>query len=241
MLDLTTIHEGLRACFTPNSKIVISTCIALFVAVRFYRSYSRRSRTTKLKGPPSKSFLFGVSQDLHNAPDLGAVYNDWEKTYGSTYEITDTLGLKILVLGDPKAMAHILAKDTTVYHQLKFFKAITIQLVSPDISVYAFVRATHRSSLATCCSLWRGRPTRGSSNRIVFGPMSYDCVRQRKALSFGFSSIPTRNLTSIFLDSAYKVSCSLDQSRIGDFSSTTTDESWMGVFLSIQLDGLRGD
>ena len=140
MLDLTTIHKGLRACFTPNSKIVISTCIALFVAVRFYRSYSRRSRTTKLKGPPSKSFLFGVSQDLHNAPDLGAVYNDWEKTYGSTYEITDTLGLKILVLGDPKAMAHILAKDTTVYHQLKFFKAITIQLVSPDISVYAFVR-----------------------------------------------------------------------------------------------------
>ena len=93
----------------------------------------------KLNGPPSESFLFGVSKDLHDAPDIGAVYNDWEKTYGSMYEITSTLGSKILVLGDPKAIAHFFTKDTWTYNQLTFFKALTRQLVSPDkLFIYPF-------------------------------------------------------------------------------------------------------
>ena len=208
MLDLTTIHDGLRACFTSNSKIAIPTCIAIFiVGVRLYQFRSKRSRTTKLNGPPSKSFLFGASRDLHDAPDIGTVYNDWEKSYGSTYEIADTLGLKMLVLGDPKAIAHVFTKDTVIYHQLEFFKALTRQLVSQMYLSTGFAFPTLCSSLVTCCSLWKGRRIRGLSDRIVLGPVSsYDCVRQRKALSFGFSATPTRNLTSIFLNSAYTVS-----------------------------------
>ena len=137
MPDLATILYGLRAYISPNStKITISTCITLLIAVRLYQTHSRRPRTTKLKGPPSKSFLLGVTKDLFDALDRGAVYSDWEKTYGSTYEIAGTLGSKILVLGDPKAMAHFFSKDTTIYHQLQYYKALNRQLVSPDISVY---------------------------------------------------------------------------------------------------------
>ena len=207
MFDLSTIHYGLRACFISNSKIAIPTCIVLFIAIRLYQSHSRRPRTTKLQGPPSKGFLFGVSKDLRDAPDLGAVYNDWEKTYGSTYEITGALGSKMLVLSDPKAIAHVFAKDTSIYHQLEFVKALTRQLVSPHVSVDCLAYSTWGSSLATCCSLWMGRPTGGSFDWIVVGPSSsHDSVRHRKALALGFSSFSTRNLTSIFLDSAYKVS-----------------------------------
>ena len=139
MLNLTTTHYDLGANFTPiSTKIAISTCIALFIAVRLYQSHSRRPRTTKLKGPPSKSFLLGVSRDLLDAHDPGAVYNDWEKTYGSTYEIAGSLGSKMLVLGDPKAIAQFFAKDTSTYHQLTFLKALTRQTVSPEISVYRY-------------------------------------------------------------------------------------------------------
>lgn len=139
MVDLTTIHYSLRAYFTPNSAgIAIATCIAFFITVWLHQFQSRRPRTTKLKGPPSRSFLLGVGKDIFDARDLGAVYNDWEKTYGSTYEIAGTLGLKMLVLCDPKAIAHFFSKDTTIYHQLTFLRAFSRQRVSPDISVYRF-------------------------------------------------------------------------------------------------------
>ena len=135
MLDLTTIRCGLRAYFAPNFKVAVSACIALVIAIRLYQIHSRRSRTTKLKGPPSKSFLLGVTKDIFDAYDPGAVWNDWEKTYGSTYEINGTLGSKMVVVGDPKAIAHVFAKDTTIYHQLTFFKVLTRRSVSPAISV----------------------------------------------------------------------------------------------------------
>ena len=54
------------------------------------------------------------------------------------YEISGTLGSKIPVLGDPKAIAHLLAKDTYIYHQLKIVRVLTWQLVSPDTSVNSF-------------------------------------------------------------------------------------------------------
>jgi len=112
----------------PNVKTAIPICAAL-VFLAIYRSY-RRPRTTKLRGPPSNDFIFGVTKDLFNSSDLGGMYRNWENAYGPVYEIPATLGSTILVLQDPGAITHLYSKDTTTYHQFGFLKAVFGNLVS---------------------------------------------------------------------------------------------------------------
>jgi len=102
--------------------IAIIICVAPAFLV-LYWSY-RRPRTTKFKGPPSKSLLFGVTKVLFGSPNLGSIYGNWEKTYGPVYEIPSILGSSILVLQDPKAITDLFSKDTTIYHQARFVKTM---------------------------------------------------------------------------------------------------------------------
>ncbi|KAF8331802.1 cytochrome P450 [Amanita rubescens] len=108
--------------YTLNKSITLATTFALLVALSLYRVRRNRRRTPKLVGPPSKGLLFGVMLDIFAAPDLGALYADWERKYGPVYEIPSSLGSKVLVLGDPKGIAHLCANDTTTYQQLRFAK-----------------------------------------------------------------------------------------------------------------------
>ena len=107
----------------PNVTTAIGTGVAFAFLGAIYRWY-RRPRTTKLRGPPSKDFVFGLSKELFNSSDFGGMYRDWEKDYGPVYEIPSTLGSTILVLQDPRAIAHLYSKDTWAYHQFKFAKAV---------------------------------------------------------------------------------------------------------------------
>ena len=102
--------------FNTKTAVLTSIFASVLFPIWFYRS-RRRPRTTKLNGPASNSFLFGLTGDLLKALEVGAIYANWERTYGAVYEIPATLGSKLLVLGDPKAVAHVLASDTTSYHQ----------------------------------------------------------------------------------------------------------------------------
>ena len=106
----------------PNAMILIGICVAVAFFV-IYRSYCG-PRTTKLRGPPSKDLIFGVSKELFDSPDVGGVYKNWEKAHGPVYEIPSTLGSTILVLQDPKAISHLYSKDTWTYHQFWFAKAV---------------------------------------------------------------------------------------------------------------------
>ena len=113
MLDLRNLGAN------PNVMIAILT----LVVIALYRSY-RRPRTTKFRGPPSTSFLFGVTKDHFKSPDVGGMYANWEKTYGPVYEMPSGLGSTILIVQDPKAITDLFSKDTTTYHQSKFTKAL---------------------------------------------------------------------------------------------------------------------
>ena len=122
MVDVTNILGSLRGPLSNlNLKFAIPTTSALVLLVlHIYRSHSR-PRTTRLRGPASKSWVFGVTQDIFTSNDLGELYRNWEKAHGAVYEIPSSLGAKMLILGDPKAVAHVLSKDTITYHQRKVF------------------------------------------------------------------------------------------------------------------------
>ena len=124
---MTTILRSDGLGVHPNVTITIGICISL-VFLAMYRS-SRRTRTTKLRGPLRNDFIFGVTKDIFTSSDPGSMYRNWEKTYGPVYEIPSTLGSKILVLQDPAAVAHVCSKDTSTYRQTGFFKSYWKHLV----------------------------------------------------------------------------------------------------------------
>ena len=109
-----------RRNLRTNPNLVIA--IVLLIVLAIYRSH-RQPRTTRLRGPPSKSFFFGVAKDIFNSLDLSGMYGTWEKTYGPVYEIPSSLGSTILVLQDPKAITDLFSKDTTTYHQSRLSKS----------------------------------------------------------------------------------------------------------------------
>lgn len=100
--------------FDNVALLALPITVAIIV-VRLTKSH--HPRTTKLKGPANPSFLLGVSRDIFTAPDHGAVYENWEKEYGSIFEVPSTLGEKVVVLCDPKAITHFFSKDTYTYRQ----------------------------------------------------------------------------------------------------------------------------
>ena len=112
------------------NKLAIVICIVGFlVEIQVYLHRSRR-RTPRLRGPPSSSWLFGATKELFESSDLGVLYGKWEKKYGPVYEIPSSLGSKMLVLADPKAVAHFFARDTSTYHQPEVRKIMNRQFVS---------------------------------------------------------------------------------------------------------------
>lgn len=142
MLDITSTilsyHPVDISRCTLRDLLALAFAIALIVTLSLYRARRNRRLTPKLTGPPSKSFLFGVTQDIFAAPDLGALYADWERKYGSVYEIPSSLGSTMLVLGDPKGVAHFFANDTTTYQQLGFSRVFIqrfVHFIFPAVQV----------------------------------------------------------------------------------------------------------
>ncbi|KAJ6598486.1 cytochrome P450 [Mycena vulgaris] len=99
-----------------NFGTVDSGVLLVSVAV-FYLLTRRlgRRRTTPLKGPASSNFFFGMLPLLLEAPDSGAIYEEWANEYGSVFAVPSILGSKKVVLTDPKAIIHFYNKETYGY------------------------------------------------------------------------------------------------------------------------------
>ena len=89
--------------------------IAIWALLRWFGSYRQQLHTTKLRGPQSESFVYGVGKRVLDADDSGAVYEAWAQEYGPVYAVPSTLGNKRIVLCDPKAIAHFYSKETWTY------------------------------------------------------------------------------------------------------------------------------
>ena len=65
-----------------NIKFALPTSALVLLALHFYRSHSH-PRTTRLRGPASKSLVFGVTEDILASNDLGELSQNWEKAHGA--------------------------------------------------------------------------------------------------------------------------------------------------------------
>ncbi|KAJ6625075.1 cytochrome P450 [Mycena sp. CBHHK59/15] len=91
--------------------------VSLSVCYIIVRRFVLRSRTTRLKGPSTNNFLFGMMPVLMDAHDAGAVYEEWAHAYGPVFAVPSFLGGRRIVIADPKAIAHFFSKETYGYIQ----------------------------------------------------------------------------------------------------------------------------
>ncbi|KAK0231616.1 cytochrome P450 [Armillaria fumosa] len=100
-------------------------CLFLIAVFLIYKvSTSRKSIATELRGPPSRSWLFGLANIIRNSEDVGLLYEQWSAGYGSVYTISGFLGQQKLVLCDPKAVAHFYSREAVVYVKTPLIRRI---------------------------------------------------------------------------------------------------------------------
>ena len=97
-------------------------CAAVWTLFRWLHKPHQQLRTTQLRGPPSESFLYGVGKRILKFDGSGATYETWAQEYGRVYTIPAILGIKGIVLCDPKAIAHFYAKDASTYMHTPFVR-----------------------------------------------------------------------------------------------------------------------
>lgn len=85
-------------------------------------------QTTSLRGPPSKSILFGKYHEINQFEDSSILYEQWANEYGQAYKVPGGFGAYRILIMDPRAIAHYYAKESFVYVQNKFAKMFIANL-----------------------------------------------------------------------------------------------------------------
>ncbi|KAK0197855.1 cytochrome P450 [Armillaria mellea] len=79
---------------------------SLLVASLLYQWFKHPS-VKHVKGSPSPSFWLGHQRVLRDQENAGDLKTKWRREYGTLYRIGGCLGQDVLVVCDPKALAHI--------------------------------------------------------------------------------------------------------------------------------------
>jgi hypothetical protein len=107
---------------------------ALWIVTKLYTAGAARwcgqVRTTPLRGPASKSFLFGLRRHINESEDPSVLYEGWAAEYGPAYKVRGIFGATRIMICDPQANAHFYAKETFGYVQTQLARTFIENLVS---------------------------------------------------------------------------------------------------------------
>lgn len=115
--------------------------VSLSILYYGYRAY-RRSKYTKLRGPPRRSYLYGYAKVLQQAFDQAPVLEGWSKEYGLVYNLPSPLGKNKVIVMDPKALAYICNNDTYGFRQTALARQNFEIMVRVDVSKHLILRLT---------------------------------------------------------------------------------------------------
>lgn len=121
--------HNMLAPLNVSSLDLFLLAVGSWTLYKLSKAIRMRVKTTKLKGPPSPSWLFGVTKEVHEG-DSGALYEKWAKDYGAVYQIPTVFGERRTILTDPKAIANFYSKDTFTYVNSEFVKQMIVKFVS---------------------------------------------------------------------------------------------------------------
>ncbi|EGN92322.1 hypothetical protein SERLA73DRAFT_191276 [Serpula lacrymans var. lacrymans S7.3] len=116
VVNRVSINVGaleLRSISTLDVAVVSLTVWALFKLIKATRRQG--VKTTRLRGPPNESIVFGNGRVLDKSPDSAEIYEQWAEEYGAAYKVPSALGKSRIVLCDPKAISHYYPRETSIY------------------------------------------------------------------------------------------------------------------------------
>ncbi|KAF8164731.1 cytochrome P450 [Crassisporium funariophilum] len=115
--------------------MLVSLLLFLFIAFLAFKWRARlqSKKGTQLRGPPSKSLLFGMSSHIRLSQDAKALYQGWYDEYGSVYRYATPFGTEAVVVSDFKAAVKILAKDTFGYVKTPELRFIVEHLIGRGV------------------------------------------------------------------------------------------------------------
>ncbi|KAI5117516.1 hypothetical protein M0805_009524 [Coniferiporia weirii] len=118
--------------FDLNVIDIFFLAVGTWALYKLSQTARMRAKTTKLRGPPASSWLFGVSKDVFTG-DSATLYEKWADEYGPVYQVPGPFGSRRTVLTDAKAVAHFYSKETFGYVGSKFQKQAVSSLVGKGI------------------------------------------------------------------------------------------------------------
>jgi len=98
-----------------DTAVLLGGLCLLLISVRILLWH--RAKGTRLRGPSSKSLIFGNSNFLRQQKDSALVYEEWAEQYGDVFCTPIALGKTQVILCDPKAIQHFYSKETYGYVQ----------------------------------------------------------------------------------------------------------------------------
>lgn len=108
-------HKLLSAARSATTFDVVVLFAVVLTSRSVLRIARRKLKTTSLRGPPRASLIYGAARETLRANNSGLMYETWAKEYGVAYEFPIALGRVRIMVCDPRAIAHLYAKDTWAY------------------------------------------------------------------------------------------------------------------------------
>jgi len=156
------MHPPATLTLATSLNYVLTLFASGYLVYYVLTFYLHRNKSTPLRGPLSKSYLFGVRWHIGRSPDSGEVYERWAEEYGPVYRIPDVLGMSTVVIADPMAIAHFYAKETFGYVQTTSMRKMLENMVSMlDEWVNIEIEGSIHRLDQGCCVL-KARCTEGS-------------------------------------------------------------------------------
>ncbi|KAF8999386.1 cytochrome P450 [Cyathus striatus] len=112
-----------------QASLLLTTAVVYYL----YRYLQPKVEKNGLRGPPSPSFVYGVTKHVQQSRDPGAVYERWMNEYGPVYKVRAAFGINQVVVGDFKAIAHILGRDTVMYVRTPGFRTMLEGVVGKGV------------------------------------------------------------------------------------------------------------
>ncbi|KAF7342549.1 Cytochrome P450 4F12 [Mycena sanguinolenta] len=120
---------------TPVHQLGVADILILvggfWVVVKLAGRLTARKTTshgTKLNGPPSDSYIFGVSRRMAESSDVSLFFQEWTSQFGTVFRIPTAFGGHKTILCDPKAINHFYSLERTVYVKSQLGRAIISSL-----------------------------------------------------------------------------------------------------------------
>ncbi|KIM86964.1 hypothetical protein PILCRDRAFT_815408 [Piloderma croceum F 1598] len=190
--------------------------VGLWLSLKVIRILLRGPKNTQLNGPPSESWIFGFSH-FTNTEDPSVAYEQWAEQYGAVFRIPIAIYLSItsrLAIGQTKI---IICDPKAIQHIY-------------SKSTYGYVNSQLRKNELNSIM--------GKGILLAEGDIH---KRQRKSLTPAFSNVAIRQLTPVFIDSAYKVKVAWDALLDSNVNGETAIDvqGWMN-HLSLDSLGIAG-